>query len=655
MTDGTQTKPKQLVFVTLAAFFVVLLTIWAYKPALDAPFVFDDIPNIVNSPALHWTEYSWENVTSLADSSRLQTRPIANFSFALNHLFGGLEPNGFHVANVLIHLLTGAALVCLCVIYARHAGPANKLLASNWHLVALSLLPVGLFLLHPLNTQAVTYVVQRMTSLAALFTLLAFASYLAARYGRTVRSRWWYVAAFIFWMLGIGSKENAILLLPAILLYEICFFRGQWRQKIEQATGRAWSRNWTVGAWILFSVAAVSTFGLVMASTEVIRLTSDFPSRDFNGVERLMTQARVQVFHLSQLIWPAPARLNLDHDFVISRGFLAPWTTLPAILICFALLAGAVYFAVRRPRYGFPILAYAVFHVIEAGPIGLEIIYEHRMYLPSTMFAIAGAAALADAGSRGRFLAVPPVLLISLVFAFWTHERNLVWADPIEFRGDIAAKSPGKARAQSNYALALYEAGRSEEALPVSRRAVGLDREEPRLLFVLGNILIDVGKPDEAADVFRTAIGMDPTNVKFVLGLGSALAASGDEEAAFRLYLDSGVSFGRGGRPWEAIMILKEAVALRSEDAIAHNALGSAYMTAGQEAQAVEQFRTAIELDPEKIEAWYNLGFVADKLGKREEAVYAYRGFLERAPASLQQHVERARARVEALSGEAGR
>jgi hypothetical protein len=162
------------------------------------------------------------------------------------------------------------------------------------------------------------------------------------------------------------------LLLPVILLYETCFFREQWRKRIEQATGRTWSRNWTVGAWAGFGVAAAVVVGLVMASTEVIRLTSDFPSRDFNGVERLMTQARVQIFHLSQLIWPTPARLNLDHDFAISRGILNPTTTLPAILICIALLAGAVYFAVRWPRYGFPILAYAVFHVMEAGPIGLE-------------------------------------------------------------------------------------------------------------------------------------------------------------------------------------------------------------------------------------------------------------------------------------------
>jgi tetratricopeptide (TPR) repeat protein len=650
MTHGLQRKPALVVLVGLGVLFIVTLTLWAYTPALDAPFVFDDEDNIVNSPAIRWTEFSWDNVELLIDSSRLQTRPVANFSFALNHLVGGLEPRGFHFANVLIHLLTAAALVWLCVIYSRNAARTDTLVVSDWQLIALSLLPVGLFLLHPLNTQAVTYVVQRMASLAALFTLLAFASYLTARYGRTARSRWWYVASFIFWILGIGSKENALLLLPVILLYEICFFRGQWRQRIERVTGRQWNQQWTAGAWVGVGVAV----GLVIASTEVIRFTGDFPSRDYNGIERMMTQARVQVFHLSQLVWPAPGRLNLDHDVAVSRGILDPWTTLPAILICIGLLAAAAYVAARRPRYGFPVLAYAVFHMIEAGPIGLEIIYEHRMYLPSTMLAVAGAVALVDSGSRTRRLAVPSVLLVSVLFAAWTHERNLVWADPIGFRADIAAKSPNKARAQSNYALALYDAGRSEEALPVSRRAVELDREEPRLLVVLGDILVDLGRPDEAADVFRTAIGMDPTNVKFVLGLGSALAASGDEEAAFRLYLDSGVSFGRGGRPWEAIMILKEAVALRSEDAIAHNTLGNVYMAAGQEMQAIEQFRTAIELDPEKIEAWYNLGFVADKLGRRDEAIYAYRGFLERAPASLQQHIERASARVEVLSGEAG-
>jgi hypothetical protein len=138
MTGGMQRKPVLVVLVGLGVLFVVILTLWAYKPALDAPFVFDDIPNIVNSPAIRWTEYSWENVVYLSDSSLLRTRPVANFSFALNHLHGGLEPRGYHLANVLIHLLTGAALLWLCVLYARNSGHVNMLAASNWQLVGLA-------------------------------------------------------------------------------------------------------------------------------------------------------------------------------------------------------------------------------------------------------------------------------------------------------------------------------------------------------------------------------------------------------------------------------------------------------------------------------------------------------------------------------------
>jgi Flp pilus assembly protein TadD/uncharacterized membrane protein YhaH (DUF805 family) len=655
VSKETAAKFFLMALVCVGVLAIVLLTLWAYWPALDAPFVFDDIPNILNSPAIRWTEFSWENVVSLLDSSRLQTRPIANFSFALNHLIGALEPGGFHLTNVLIHLSVGAALMWLCTLYARCAAGASKLVVSNWCIAGLALLPVGLFFLHPFNTQAVTYFVQRMTSLAALFTLLAFASYLKARYSDTARSRWWYLAALLFWVLGVGSKENSVLLLPIILLYEVCFFRGEWRQKVEQALGGTWNQKWTVRAWVGSGAVAALAVYLVVASTEVIGLMDDFPSRDFNGVERLMTQARVMVFHLSQLVWPAPGRLNLDHDFAVSRGLLQPATTLPAILACGAFLVFAVNLAVRRPRYGFPLTAYALFHSIEAGPISLEVIFEHRMYLPLTMLSLVAATAVVDANSRRRARTLILMFVLLFVLAGLTHERNQVWADPLELRRDIAAKSPIKARAQHNFALALYEAGRSEEALLISRRAVELDQSDPRPLKVLGDILVDLGRPGEAVDVFRKALGMAPANVKFVLGLGSALLALDDEESAFQHYLGSGIELGRNGRPWEAITILKEAVRLRNEDAIAHNALGSAYMTAGLKKQAIGQFRSAIELEPDKIEAWYNLGLVADELGFRDEAIYAFQGFLDRAPASLQQHILRARARVEALSRDTGR
>ena len=105
----------------LGLLVAVVITAWAYRPALDAAFVFDDEPNIVDSPAVHWSEVSWSNIELLLDSSRLQYRPVSNLSFALDHLAGGLEPRRYHVTNLLIHLAVGGALIWLCLLYARNA------------------------------------------------------------------------------------------------------------------------------------------------------------------------------------------------------------------------------------------------------------------------------------------------------------------------------------------------------------------------------------------------------------------------------------------------------------------------------------------------------------------------------------------------------
>lgn len=634
------------------AVIVVGLTLWAYWPALDVPFVFDDEQNIVDSPAIHWTEVSWENVDLVLNSTQLQSRPVANFSFAIDHLFWGLEPRGFHVTNVLIHLAVGGALMWLCLIYVRVSAGPRKSVGSGMASASLALVLVGLFLLHPLNTQAVTYVVQRMTSLSAMFTLLAFASYLMARHRVTSRSRWWYVGAIALWALGIGSKEIAVLLLPVILLYEVCFFRSEWQEKIEISLGGKWDRQWTVRAWVGIVLVAGLAGWLVTASSEVIGFSTDFQGRDFNGLERMLTQARVQVFYLSQFFWPSPGRLNLDHDFAVSMGLLDPPVTLLAILTCLVFLAGAVYLAVRHPRYGFPVLAYAVFHSIETGPVNLEIIFEHRMYLPSSMLVLVGATLLVDARPRSRVVVLPAIIVLSFVLAGWTYARNQVWADPVEFQSDIVLKSPNKARAQHNFALALVDAGRSEEALPVIRRAIELDEKEGKLRRLLGQILLELGRPDEAVLAYRSATDLAPTNVKSAIGLGAALQASGAEEAAFRHYMNIGIQLGQGGYPWEAIPILKKAVEMRSADGEARNALGSAYTTAGLRDRAIEQFRTAIEMDSAIIEAWYNLGATADALGYREEALQAYQGFVERAPLTWLQPVAQARARIEALSSD---
>ena len=655
MRDGVGQRRLRTVVIGLFATVVICITILAYTPALDAPFVLDDAQNILDSPAIRWTEMSMENVGLVLNSSLLRSRPVANISFALDHLAWGLDPYGFHLTNILIHLAVGGALLWLCLLYIRLTAGESRFAASGWKATGIAIMSVGLFLVHPLNTQAVTYVVQRMTSLSALFTLLAFASYLMARYPVTPQSRWWYLAALVSWIIGIGSKEIGVLLLPVILLYEACFFRNFWQQKIGNALGGNWNRKWTVRAWLGFGITSGFALWLVTVSTDLIGFSVDFPQRDFNGLERLMTQARVQIFHLSQLVWPSPGRLNLDHDFAISRGFLEPAMTLPAILACIALLVGAVYLAVYRPRYGFPLAAYALFHSIEAGPVNLEIIFEHRMYLPSAMLVLLLAVLLADSKARRRAVFLPICVVLSFVFAGWTYARNEVWAEPLGIDRDMAVKSPHKARPQYNFAFRLNEAGRGEEALPVIRRAIELDPDDRRQSMLLGEILLDLGRPDEAVSAYQRSLALAPDDVRSTLGLGNALQASGREDDAFQHFLDTGIRLARGGHPWEAIPILQAAGEIRSDDAGVRNALGNTYMGAGLSEKAREQFRAAIVLDSAQYEAWFNLGVVADGLGLRDEAILAYQGFLERAPADLQQPITRARIRIQALSSNAGK
>jgi tetratricopeptide (TPR) repeat protein len=291
-----------------------------------------------------------------------------------------------------------------------------------------------------------------------------------------------------------------------------------------------------------------------------------------------------------------------------------------------------------------------VFQALEAGPVNLEMIFEHRMYLPATFFAPLVTVFLIDARGRYRSAAIVLIAVFGVLFASWTNARNQTWAEPLGIHRDMAMKSPNKARAQYAYALALLEAERAHEALPILKRAVDLDPTEGRVQRLLGKTLLELGKPADAEEAYRAAVSLFPEDIRSKLGLGRAIAANGNSEAAVRYYISEGIRLGRGGRPFEAIPILSAAVELQDDNAGARNALGGALMGAGLRDKALEQFRAAVRLDSTLFEAWFNRGFVAEELGYREEAIRAYRAFIEQAPDSLQQPIMRARDRIRALS-----
>lgn len=525
---GQLAPPLALATLALAA------TLVAYLPALEAGFYFDDLPNLVEAPSLHWDSLSLDNLRALSGSGVNSRRVVANFSFALNYLAGGLDPAGYHRVNLLVHLAAGLALAWVAVLLIREPpGPRGGAGGSLTAATAAA----ALFLVHPLATQAVTYVVQRMTSLATLFSLLCLGAYVRGRQVEGARDRVrWLAAAGVAGLLALGSKETALLLPLVIVTWETCFRREHWRRRLAALASASRRRQLGALAVILATgLLAVAVVG-VFASGSRLSWSHPFPGRDFNGLERMLTQFRVQVFYLGLVLWPAPSRLNLDHELTVSRGLLAPATTLPALIFWLAVAVGAVWLAARRPRWGFPLLMYLELHLLESGPLNLELVFEHRMYAPLAALALLLAVVLADLPVRGRRVGMVAAVLLILPLAGATRQRNLTWADPIAFHYDCAEKSPGKFRPHFNLGTVLGQAGRVREAIPPLERAVALEPEHSQAHNQLANALLMTGRREQALGHYRRAVDLDPGNAEAVYNLAAVLDQSGEHGEARAYY-----------------------------------------------------------------------------------------------------------------------
>jgi tetratricopeptide (TPR) repeat protein len=513
---------------------LLLLLLWqACRPGFTGPFVFDDTVNIADIPAVQWSEFSWDMVRETWTSAWLPARFVANATFGLNHLAGGLDPAGYHHFNWWVHVLTGLALLWVGWLYA---GSVSRGRDTRW--VGLGILAAtGLFLLHPLAVQAVTYIVQRMTTMAALFDLLAFGLYLDARRrnGSHGDRSWRYALAVLAWLAACFSKETAYVLPVVILAHEACFYRPRWAEKL------AGLKRMPGGRWLLAGAAAAAvTCGAVLWKvlhlSSLLSLGDAWPNRDYNGLERILTQARVQVLYLTQLVWPAPSRLNLDHDLAVSRGLLDPWTTLPAWM--FWALAGAavLWLAWKKPAFGFPALVYLLCHAIESGPVNLELVFEHRMYQPMTALVLlvaAGAAAMTP--DRRKWLVVTLVVLwVPLSYATW--QRNVTWGDPVAFHYDCANKAPGKFRPWYNLGTLLGPLGRLDEARAALEKAIAIQPDDSQAHNQLGNVYLISGNLHRAEAEYREAVRLESRNAEAVYNVALALDRQGRAREAIVWY-----------------------------------------------------------------------------------------------------------------------
>jgi hypothetical protein len=361
------------VAVILAAGYVV------YAPGLSGPFLFDDFPNIVNNGHLKMAALSLDQILSAAFSSRAGPlyRPIAMASFALNRYFTGLDPYWFKFTNVMIHLACGVlviALVRLLLASYREqrdwrVGPAR----ARW--VALAVAAAWVVL--PLNLTAVLYVVQRMVSLASFFMLAAFLCYVAGRRRQLARRSGWafiWIGAPVFAVLGLFTKEIAALVPLYLLMIEAVIFR------FRGGRGR---HDKSIIVYFTLGLAIPFLIGLGWLLTHLHGFLAGYNSRDFTIVERLLTEARVLMLDVKWTLIPNVGDLSLYHDDLgISTGLLQPVTTLLSFIGIAAMLALAWLTRRRAPLVTLGVLWFLAGHALESTILPLELVHEHRNYLP---------------------------------------------------------------------------------------------------------------------------------------------------------------------------------------------------------------------------------------------------------------------------------
>jgi tetratricopeptide (TPR) repeat protein len=588
----------------LLLFFSGLFVLLIYSNTLSGPFIFDDIRHIQKNPHIRMSSLSKESIARGGLESLATNRPIAKFSFALNYYFHQYDVEGYHFVNILIHIVTGVLLFLFMKTTLNLPSNRSESKAFQW----IPLISALIWLIHPLHTQSVTYIVQRMNTMAAMFYLLSILLYIKGRLANGRRKR---IVLFggcaVTGILSLGSKEIAATLPFFIFLYEWYFF---------QDLSLSWLKRHglkLVGIGLGFAAVVF----IVMGSGLFDQMLKGYKVYNFTPFERVLTEFRVVIFYISLLLFPHPSRLNLDHDFSISHSLFDPMTTIVSLGIILGLIGLAFYMAKKDRLLSFCILWFFGNLVIESSLIGLEIIYEHRTYLPS-LLAILLAVTLIHRFLKHQGVKVAMLCIVIVLFSHWTYQRNKVWGDDLTLWTDSTKKSPNKARPRINLGVALVDRGRIEEAVDQFSKALEFMPNHAEAHNNLGAALADLGRTREAIKHYSQALKVKPDYADARNNIGVALANIGKVK--------------------EAADHFSELLRMSPDDGDVHYNLANALASQGKVGEAIKHYNVALRIRPQDQEIHFNLGRALTRQKKYDEAIKHYTEAIRIAPDYARAH-----------------
>ncbi len=553
--------PSSVRLILLAAAALVLVGLLVYSNSLTGPFVFDDVEAIVKNPTLrHWSQ-SW---MPPAHGETVSGRPLLNFTLAINYALGGLNPTGYHVVNLLIHLSAG--LLLLGWVRRTLELPVLRKTFGSMAL-PLAFAVALLWIVHPLQTESVTYVAQRAESLMGLFYFLTL--YAFVRSLTSPAALRWQALAVAACLAGMLTKEVMVTVPLLVFLYDRTFgagtFATAWRQRYKLYLALAATWLALVVEWLL-SPARGGTAGFGLAISPWA-----YALKQCDAVARYLLLA----------VWPHP--LVFDYGSALVAN---PWAILPQALVLAALFAGTIYALRRNPPLGF---AGAFFFLVLAPtssvvPVATQTMAEHRMYLP--LAAVLAVAVLGSYTWAGRKI-LGLWFALALALGCMTYLRNRDYRTALLLWADTVRKNPGSARAHSQLGTAYLQLGQLPDALREYLLVVKIDPAYRDGYNDVGLVQLRQGRVEDALTTLAQSVERNP---EFAVA-----------------HFDYGNALFTGNRLAEAEKQYRAALRLQPNYAEAHNNLGAVLSKQGQMAAAVAEFQEALRLQPDYADAQKNL------------------------------------------------
>ena len=585
---GTSSGRVVLALLLCAAGFA------AYAPSLHAPFVFDDERTILRNPAI---EYFWPTDVR---SSLGRRRPVGHMTLAINYALGGSSPTGYHVFNLAVHLSAGLLLFGLVrrtLLLPRLRGSYAESASRLAFAVAL------IWLVHPLATQGVTYIIQRCESMMAMFYLACLVCVLRGSQSLRPASWAWYTAALTALSLGMGTKEVMFTAPVVIILFDRVFLSETWRDVFRRR-------------WGFYGLCLIPMVRLGMAVSPAMKPggkpgTIGFHNPLMSSWDYLSSQPGVILHYLRLSFWPHPQ--SLDYAWRVADDKVSIYV-LGAVVVGLVL---ASFWALRyRPTVGFVGLAFFIVLAPTSSFVPYsDLAFEHRMYLP--LVAVVVLAVFGFHTLAGRFLpnertrtmvSTAVLLLVAGALLAGTIRRNEQYNHPIEMWQDVVANAPHNARAFTILAGEYRKRGEFDAAIENFEKSIRIE-PNANTYHQLGNLYKQKKDIVTAEKYYRLAISIRPDFAESYVELGRIRQDQGQLE--------------------EAEALLRKAVELKPKLFRAVAVLGLVLEAREKLDDAVEQYLRALELEPRNAQVHLQLGIVRQSQGKHSEATAHYERSLE--------------------------